>query len=267
MSVIPFKACGLVTLTTDFGLSDPYVGIMKGAILVRHPSVRLVDLTHQTPVFQPEVAGFWLARSWQYFPTGTVHLAVVDPGVGTERAMRLLFLAGQLFIAPDNGLLDPVFRSAPAGHWRVFRVEDLVHLSLTPSMTFHGRDIFAPLVAEITANRQSPEMLGKALETMPAPVIQETGAGQIIYADHYGNLITDVAADCLTLFRQPVLQFRDQQFHIRASYGFAAHGELLGLVNSWGTLEIARAHGNAQRCLQAEPGEVVRVVEAARGAG
>lgn len=268
MPAMPFRANGLITLTTDFGLSDPYVGVMKGVILARHPAARLVDLTHQVPAFQAEVAGFWLARVWRYFPTGTAHLAVVDPGVGTERAMLLLSIAGQVFIAPDNGLLEPLLRSAPGVQGRVFGMEDLAHLSLsTPSRTFHGRDIFAPLIAEIAANRQAPELLGQCCERQPQPLrVEMPGEGRVVCVDHYGNLLTDIAADDLGGFKEPVVLIRGQRIAIRPGYGFAARGELLGLINAWGLLEIARSQGNAQRHLQVMPGERVQVLETALGA-
>lgn len=262
----PFSANGVITLTTDFGLTDPYVGVMKGVILARHPAAQLLDLTHHIPAFQPDVAGFWLARTWRYFPVGTVHLAVVDPGVGTERAMVLLETGGHVFVAPDNGLLDRVFQSASQSQWRTFHLTDLAHLQLPmPSRTFHGRDIFAPLVAEIAANRQRPELLGSVGK--PASIADKLiiGAGQIVCADHYGNLITDIEADCLAEFKQPVLLICGLPIALYPSYGFAAKGELIGLVNSWGTLEIAEAHGNAQQRLQAHAGEPVRVVESIQG--
>ncbi len=257
-----FQASGLITLTTDFGLSDPYVGVMKGVVLARHPAARLVDLTHQVPAFQPRLAGFWLARVWPYFPSGTIHLAVVDPGVGTERGMVLLQASDQVFIAPDNGLLDAVFLSAPQAQWRVFQLSDLEHLRLpTPSQTFHGRDIFAPLVAEIAAGRQPPNALGGHIEHRKTSPDRPLGQGQILWADHYGNLITDIEAVCLQSFNNPAIGFRNHHIPLRSSYGSAPHGELLGVVNSWRTLEIALAHGSAQQHLQAEPGEPVWVEE------
>ena len=262
MSGVIFQANGLITLTTDFGLSDPYVGVMKGAILTRYPAARLVDLTHQVPAFQPVLAGFWLSRVWPHSPPGTVHLAVVDPGVGTERGMVALQASGQLFVAPDDGLLDPVFRSAPQAQWRLFHLSDLRHLGLSSSShTFHGRDIFAPLVAETAAGRQSPDSLGTCVQPQVDAPPQPLGHGRIVCADHYGNLITDIQAGDLAHFKQPVLAFRGRQIPLFVSYGFAPPGELLALVNSWDTLEIALAQGSAQQLLQAGSGEVVTLVE------
>lgn len=265
MSKTAFEANGLITLTTDFGTSDPYVGVMKGVILARCPAAKLVDLTHAISAFRADLAGFWLARAWRYFPSGTIHLAVVDPGVGTERGMLLLQGADQLFVAPDNGLLDPIVNSLSQARFRSIQLDDLTHLQLpTPSLTFHGRDIFAPLVAEIAANRQAPEATGKSIDYRTNLPPQLPGQGRIVTADHYGNLITDIDAHCLAHFTQPVIRVRNQQIPLQKSYGFAPPGELLGLVNSWGTLEIAVAQGNAQRYLQVEPGEMVRVEESAQ---
>lgn len=260
-----FKANGLITLTSDFGLADPYVGVMKAAVLMRNPHAQLLDLTHAIPSFQMQIAGFWLARCWPYFPVGTVHLAVVDPGVGTPRSMVLLENSGQLFVAPDNGLLDAVAKDCPQAIWRQFDWQDLIHLHLpTPSQTFHGRDIFAPLVAEITAGRQSPATLGRVVERV-FDAGDASNQGQIVCADHYGNLLTDIPEQRLSQFQQPALLFREQHIVLHNSYGFAPTGELLAVVNSWGTLEISVASGSAQQQLQAIPGEWVRVVEGSKG--
>jgi len=107
-----FAASGVVTLTTDFGLKDPFVGVMKGQLVARFPGVRIIDLTHEIPAHWPAEAGFWLARSFRYFPSGTVHVAVVDPGVGSTREIAAVQAEGHLFLAPDNGLLAAVFESA-----------------------------------------------------------------------------------------------------------------------------------------------------------
>jgi S-adenosyl-L-methionine hydrolase (adenosine-forming) len=258
----PFCASGVITLTTDFGLSEPYVGIMKGVILARCPTARLIDLTHQVPPFQPGLAGFWLARSWQHFAVGTLHLAVVDPGVGTDREMVLLEAGGQVFVAPDNGLLDPVFRSAADSRWRTFGVADVSHLLPTKiSHTFHGRDVFAPVAAEIGAGRLQVGDLGQARAAIPFAAPRRGREGQIVGADHFGNLVTDIPAEGLDGLIAPIVLFRGQRIAVCRSYGFAPAGELLGLVNSWGTLEIAVAQGNAQQALQATPGEGVAVIE------
>lgn len=262
-----FRANGVITLTTDFGLSEPYVGIMKGVILTRCPHSRLIDLTHQVPRFQPGLAGFWLARTWQHFAPGSLHLAVVDPGVGTDRAMVLLELGGQVFVAPDNGLLDPVFRSAVGAHWRTFGVTDVAPiLPAEVSHTFHGRDVFAPVVAEIAAGRLGIANLGQIKAAAPPASGGRGCEGRIVGADHFGNLVTDIPAECLTGLIRPVVLFRGQRIAVHRSYGFVPAGTVLGLANSWGTVEIAVAQGNAQQVLEAAPGEAVAVAESSPAA-
>ena len=155
-------------MTTDFGLRDPFVGVMKGQVLRRFAAAQLVDLTHEVLAHWPAEAGFWLGRSFQYFPTGTVHVAVVDPGVGSAREIAVVEAEGHLFLAPDNGLLAGVLE-------RLTQRPVLRHLDEgilpgsgihRPSATFHGRDIFAPLAAEIAAGRLALAALGPEVEEL-----------------------------------------------------------------------------------------------------
>src|SRR5580698_1071231 len=160
----PFKPSGMITLTTDFGQQDPFVAVMKGSILTRFPSARLIDLTHEIVVHWPAEAGFWLARSFEYFPPGTVHVAVVDPGVGTARDIVAVMARGHVFLAPDNGLLAPIVGRHPDAKVVRLGASQLARLGISrPSATFHGRDIFAPIAAEIAAGRCAPESLGEAM--------------------------------------------------------------------------------------------------------
>jgi len=162
-----FRASGVVTLTTDFGLRDPFVGVMKGQVLLRFPEARLVDLTHEIEAHWPAEAGFWLARSYRYFAPGTVHVAVVDPGVGSARAIAAVEAEGHAFLAPDNGLLAPVLESAQAPVSRRVSDEVLRRIGVgVVSATFHGRDIFAPLAAEMAAGRLAPADLGAVVDDL-----------------------------------------------------------------------------------------------------
>src|SRR5882757_1305484 len=161
---------GIITLTTDFGLSDPFVGVMKGQVLARFPDAKLVDLTHDILAHWPAEAGFWLSRSYQYFPRGTLHVAVVDPGVGTQRDIVMIETNGHVFIAPDNGLLAALI--SPKSELKIYRLEAnrLAHFGIgAPSATFHGRDIFAPLAAEMAAGRCRPASVGtETADLVPA---------------------------------------------------------------------------------------------------
>lgn len=261
-----FRPSGVLTLTTDFGLEDPFVGVMKGRILARFPGARLVDLTHAIPPQRPAEAGFWLARCFEYFPEGTVHVAVVDPGVGTDRAIVCVATRGHALIAPDNGLLAPVAaRTASetyelgAGVLAALGVRDV-------SATFHGRDIFAPVAAELAAGRIAPAELGERRSgpapSLDAPRTAEAGpavSGRVVTIDHFGNLITDIEAGRLASLPQPRVSIGGRLVPLRRTYGQARAGELLALVNSFDVLEIAEADGNAAATLRVGRGAPVLV--------
>jgi S-adenosylmethionine hydrolase len=247
-------ASGVITLITDFGEQDPFVGVMKGRILGRNAAARVIDLTHQIPPHWPAEAGFWLQRAFAYFPPGTVHVAVVDPGVGTSRDILVAVIAGHLFLAPDNGLLAPlVNRHADA---QVFRLqpEGLARLGITRvSATFHGRDIFAPVAAELAAGRCHPAQLGQITahaSLVPAwveePVVETASVlGVVITIDHFGNLITNIDGTLLERFRLPLVRAGHLALPVLKTYGERRPGEYLALVNSFGVLEIARAEQSA----------------------
>src|SRR5688500_1121785 len=140
-----FTACGVITITTDFGHQGPFVATMKGRMLAHMPGARIIDVTHEVPVYWPAEAGFWLARAYSYFPTGTVHVAVVDPGVGTARDIIVVAAAGHAFLAPDNGLLAPVVaRNDSASVYRIDTARAISLLKLSPTIaTFSNRSTLA----------------------------------------------------------------------------------------------------------------------------
>ena len=259
-----FAASGVVTLTTDFGLRDPFVGVMKGQILVRMPQARIVDLTHDVLAHWPAEAGFWLARSFRYFPRGTVHVAVVDPGVGGPRELAVVECEGHVFLAPDNGLLGGVVETVAAPVLR--RVEkavlDQVGIGV-PSATFHGRDVFAPLAAELASGRLRPDELGRTVdELIPGwleePVVAaEHVTGSIVTVDHFGNLISNIGANHLGGISQPAVRVGGKEFPLLRTYGDVRPGEYLALVNSFGVVEIARAERSAAEGLGLDRGAPV----------
>jgi S-adenosylmethionine hydrolase len=264
-----FKSCGVITLTTDFGHQGPFVATMKGQILVRLPQARIIDVTHEVPVYWPAEAGFWLSRSFGYFPHGTVHVAVVDPGVGTRRDIIVVEADGHVFLAPDNGLLAPVLSRARSTS--IHRLEvDAVRRRLnmpTPSATFHGRDIFAPVAAELGAHRIAPAELGPRItEIVPAWVDDplDTGhqtSGVVITIDHFGNLITNIDAALIERFSRPVARTGGHSFPLRRTYGDVQPGDYLALVNSFGVVEVARAEQSAAEGLGLGRGAPVVVTE------
>lgn len=252
-----FTACGVITITTDFGHQGPFVAVMKGRMLAHLPSARIIDVTHEVPVYWPAEAGFWLARAYAYFPSGSVHVAVVDPGVGTSRDIIVVVAGGHAFLAPDNGLLAPVVaRTESASIHRLDTARAIARFKLpAPSATFHGRDLFAPLAAELAAGRAAPADLGpKTTDIVPSWVDEPTVtadqvSGTIITIDHFGNLITNIDADLIRAFAAPVVRTGGHSLPLRRTYGDVRPGEFLALVNSFGVVEIARAEQSAAEAL------------------
>jgi len=266
------RASGVITITTDFGHKGPFVGVMKGVILTRFAEARIVDLTHEIVVHWPAEAGFWLSRSFGYFPRGTVHVAVVDPGVGTSREIVAVAAQGHVFLAPDNGLLAPILVRHPEAE--IVRLENsrLGALGIhQPSATFHGRDIFAPVAAEMAAGRLRMPDLGEQVEGLiPAwvdePAVERSGvSGVVITIDHFGNLITNIDAKLLEGFANPQIRAGNHVFPLRRTYGDVQPGDYLALINSFGVLELARSEQSASEGLGLSRGAPVTVRDAARG--
>ena len=252
---------GVITITTDFGHKGPFTAVMKGVIHTRFPNANVIDLAHDIPAQWPPEAGFWVSRSYRYSPVGSVHLAIVDPGVGTERDILLVEYDQHFFIAPDNGLLARLLDSAADA--KVFKLDMscLPRLGIDkPSMTFHGRDIFAPIAAEIAAGRIAPHDIGiPTAEWTPAwldepELLGRKVTGVVITVDNFGNLISNIDATLLQGFRNPVVHVAGHDFAVLGTYGQAKPGDYLALVNSFGVVEIARAEGSAAEGLGAERG-------------
>lgn len=263
------SACGVVTITTDFGHQGPFVATMKGVILSRFPAARIIDVTHEVHVYWPAEAGFWLGRSFQYFPAGSVHIAVVDPGVGTSRDIVAVEAAGHVFLAPDNGLLAPIV--AKANEAVVHRLDlpaARARFGLAaPSATFHGRDIFAPIAAEIAAGRAQMRDLGpETKDLVPAwvddPIVgPDQISGVVITIDHFGNLITNIEGGLIHRFGHPMVRTGGHSFPVRRTYGDVRPGDYLALVNSFGVVEIARAEQSAAEGLGLGRGTPVVITE------
>ncbi len=267
----PFKPAGIITLTSDFGLRDPFVGVMKGRILERLPTAQIVDLTHEILAHWPAEAGFWLARSFEYFPSGSVHVAVVDPGVGTARDIAIVQVGSHVFLAPDNGLLEPVAACDPAARLWHLDLSVLARLRLgRPSATFHGRDVFAPLAAELAAGRAAIHELGRPIDQLvPAWVdapdaSADRVAGVVITIDHFGNLITNIDSRLLDGWVEPIVHAGREALSLRRTYGDMQPGQSMALVNSFGVVEIAVAEGRACDVLGLSRGAPVIVRNAVR---
>ena len=263
-----WKPSGVITITTDFGHKGPFAGVMQGVILSRFADASIVDLAHDIPAHWPPEAGFWIERSYQYFPVGSIHIAIVDPGVGTEREIIIAEYDGHIFMAPDNGLLAPVLEKSDVIYQ--LQIDKLEPLGLSePSATFHGRDIFAPVAAEMAAGRLRPSDIGVVTSQwtpgwIDEPVIQPGRiSGVVVTVDAFGNLISNIDADMIKLFNKPIAHLAGHDFELKATYGRAQPGAYLALINSFGVLEIARAEGNAAEGLGSERGAPITVVESA----
>jgi S-adenosyl-L-methionine hydrolase (adenosine-forming) len=249
---------GVVTLLTDYGLRDPYVGILKGAMLRSSPKVQWVDICHDVPAHDLATGSFLLHTLIGRFPSGTVHLAVVDPGVGTAR--RLLAVAAHdcYWLAPDNGLLAPMLAGDAAIDVRAIDVE---HLGLhAESRTFHGRDLLGPVAAWLAAGRYGFSALGPRVHD---PVRTEdlfAGAQRVVHVDRFGNLVTNVEATAFAGARGLRIAGRDLPQH--ATYGEVAPGELLAYVGSFGLVEVARNGGSAAALLEVGRGASVELLPA-----
>lgn len=258
----------LITLTTDFGAAGPYVAMMKAVIARFAPQAGIVDLNHEVAACDPGEAGFWIARCYRHFPAGSVHVAVVDPGVGTARAILAAAHDGHLFLAPDNGLLPMVLPEATPLHalaadWPGRRDWP------APSNSFHGRDIFAPLAAALCTGRAVPADIGPRLQqpvpaaVPPARRVDGEVSGRVIALDNWGNLITNIDASLVAGLAAPRVGIGHRDVRLYATYGDAPPGVLLALVNSLGVVEIAWREGNAAAMLQLGRGAVVRITAGA----
>ena len=265
---------GIITLTTDFGLREPFVGIMKGVMLAHAAQLKFIDMAHDVSAFQPVEAGFWLAGALRYFPAGTLHMAVVDPGVGTARGLVVALANEQALLAPDNGLLAPL--AARRKIDQVIRIDNtrLVQYGVSDvSATFHGRDVFAPLAAAIASGRCHPVDLGSEVDDIdqsgwPATSDRADGgiSGVIVAVDRFGNLISNISAAQVVALANPTIHIGGMRLPLRRTYGDSAAGEYAGLINSFEVLEVARSRGNAALGLELGVGTPISAVPGALGA-
>ncbi len=263
----------LITLTTDFGTRDSYVGVMKGVLLGICPTAHLVDITHAITPQNVLEAAFVLDTFVPYFPPGTIHLVVVDPGVGSERRALALATPDAYFVGPDNGVFSTIWQTALA-RWsttdvRAVELTEPRFWRMPVSATFHGRDIFAPVAAHL-AQGVALTALGPDLDTItllevPAPVCTDTNSlrGQIVYVDHFGNCVSNITTTHLA----PLGAMHDLVISVGKhtitgicyTYAAVAPGAALALIGSSGHLEVAIRDGNAHQSLAIAPGTIVVV--------
>lgn len=256
-----FEPSGVVTLLTDFGVTDPFVGVMKGVIASRAPGARVIDLAHGIEPQNVIEAAFWLSNTYVWFPPGTVHVAVVDPGVGSARSTVVTVVNGHAFVAPDNGLLGPVL--ADAGDAPMCEIDASVLGVERLSATFHGRDLFSPAGAELASGRIAPADIGPAkTAVVPSAYPLATAddgriAGTIVAVDHFGNLISNITASEVHVAAADRVEIAGHECKLRHTYADARRGELVAVINSWDTLEVAVREGNARAQLGVAHGTTV----------
>ena len=256
----------IVTLLTDFGLADHYVGVMKGVLLSVDARIRVVDLTHEIVPGGIDAGAFALLSAYSYFPAGTVHVAVVDPGVGSETRAIVVAAAGQYFVGPDNGLFSYLLEVEPQATIRAIGAERFPRLPL--SDTFHGRDLFAPVGAAVGTGL-APDRLGPLWpEPVRLPPLQPRrdarGAliGRVLHVDRFGNCVTSIGRNDLAAGSGELrLTVGGQELHeVRRHYGGAAPGTAFLIWGSSELLEISVNGGSAAALLGVETGAVVEVV-------
>ncbi len=258
----------VITLTTDFGTKDNYVGVMKGVILGINPSVCLVDITHEIAPQQVREAAFLLLSSYRWFPSGTVHLVVVDPGVGGKRNPIIVETERHLFVGPDNGVFSLIYEREQ--EFRVFKISNPQFLLPKVSNTFHGRDIFAPAAAYLSKGTP-PSRLGEQINRyvrfpFTGPEIREDVLeGEIIHIDRFGSLVTNISEETWKGFvsrdkQEFQIIIKDKILNrICHTYSDVPQGELLVVIGSSGFLDISANCASAAEMLSAKPGETVRV--------
>lgn len=265
---------GILTLLTDFGLKDGYVATMKGVILSIVPQVRLIDITHEIVPQAIGAASYLLHSTYHYFPPGTVHLAVVDPGVGSERRAIAVKTAQYTFVGPDNGLLSPIVEDAlmqDAASVEIVELTEADYWRHEVSTTFHGRDIFAPVAAHLVDGVPLQD-LGRTIHqihpgVLKMPAFSPTGLlqGEIIHVDRFGNCVTNVRLEHLEqadLRERLIIEIAGQRiqglFH---TYSAGPVGLPMALIGSSGHLELAVYDGDASRWLGVTTGDRLRVVQ------
>ena len=246
----------IVTLTTDFGLSDFYVAAMKAVLLTHSPGATLIDITHNIPRHDILCGSVTLERAIDSFPPGTIHLAVVDPGVGTNRRLLIVRIKKSIVILPDNGLITWAWHRHPPA-----TIRQITWKPPQVSATFHGRDILAPVAAMIAAGHpitslSRPTFAPTLLDIKPA----QTPRGQIIQIDHFGNATTNIPVDVVRSHPQKTIRFGNRKIGpLRRTYADVPPGHPLALINGSGLLEIAVRDGSAAKKLHLRIGDKVEL--------
>lgn len=258
-------AC-IITLTTDFGTSDHYVGVMKGVILNINPHVQIVDITHTIPPQDIHGAAFLIDSAYRYFPTGTIHVIVVDPGVGSERRAIVCQTETAYFVCPDNGILTHILHNDEPIH--AVAVENSAYFLPQVSNTFHGRDIFAPVAAHLSHGVPISDLGNPVPQLAQLPILcpeltDKAVIGHVIWIDSFGNLVTDISHEVLDSLKgrnSAVICAGSAEIdRLNQSYTESAAGEPLAIIGSFNRLEISINQGNAAEILGLKRGDAITI--------
>ena len=260
----------VITLTTDFGLQDHFIGTMKGVILQQVPDAQIIDISHAVQPFDVFDGALTIAQAYSYFPSATIHVVVVDPGVGTARRPIVVSTEKYRFVAPDNGVLSLVYDREE--RLRAYHAT-AEHYFLRPvSNTFHGRDIFAPIASFLAKGVESSSMGDEVTDFVrfsaprPKAVDARTLRGVVLKVDRFGNLITNITPqDVPSVFAENAASFKivigkREISDLKSSYADGAPGEVFGILGSMGYLEIAANRGSASKLTEATKGTDVNIV-------
>lgn len=257
----------IISLLSDFGLKDPYVAEMKAVILSICREASIIDISHEIEKFNIRMGAFILAQAARYFPEGTIHVAVVDPGVGTTRKPIIVETKRSLYVGPDNGLL--ILAAQNDGIKCIYEIANRKYMLKRVSKTFHGRDIFSPAAAYL-AKGVAPSKFGPIIENPIKPsfsspeIRKETIVGEIIHIDGFGNLITNISrenlkAACISEGGDLSIQLNGKQLKLKlcSSYGEVARNKPLCIIGGTTFLEISMNQGNASEILEVKVGATV----------
>ncbi len=255
----------VITLTTDFGASDHFVGTMKGVILGITPRATVVDITHEIAPYDLNEAAFVIAQAWKYFPKRAIHVIVVDPGVGSARRPILAEAGGQFFIAPDNGVLSMIYDAAPH---KVRVISNPKVVGKQVSRTFHGRDVFAPAAAHLAAGVPAAKF-GKRIADYvrsfllkPERIARHVWAGTVLKVDRFGNLITNLPIDDFVDVKTRPIELRvglERIHRLALTYAETGIGELFAIAGSSGYIEVAANQASAAKRLGCGSGAPVEL--------
>jgi S-adenosylmethionine hydrolase len=257
----------MITLTTDFGLKDPYVAEMKGVILTINPKAQIIDLSHGVDKFNVRTGAFILASAVRYFPSGTIHVAVVDPGVGTKRRAILVQTKKDFFVGPDNGILILAAQNQIIEH--IYQLSNSKFLSSQVSTTFHGRDVFAPAAAYLDLGTEPSEFGSEIYDVMtPDFTIMKYNhgifMGEILYLDSFGNIITNIISEEILKAKAVNIELHNVTLNLSfvKNYTQAKPSEPIALIGSHGFVEIALNQSSAAKKLHVQIGDKIKITAA-----